>query len=37
MSSDVQPTASGSKATFKVWRGDAGGGSLVPFSIKPQG
>jgi len=32
MSSDVQAPSSASKATFKVWRGDASGGQLVPYT-----
>jgi len=34
MSSDVQAPASGSQATFKVWRGDATGGRLVPYTTE---
>jgi succinate dehydrogenase / fumarate reductase iron-sulfur subunit len=34
MSSDVQAPASGSQVTFKVWRGDASGGRLVPYTTE---
>ena len=31
---NVQAPASGSQATFKVWRGDASGGRLVPYTTE---
>jgi succinate dehydrogenase / fumarate reductase, iron-sulfur subunit len=34
MSSEVQAPASSSQATFKVWRGDASGGRLVPYTTQ---
>ncbi|HEY2897517.1 MAG TPA: succinate dehydrogenase/fumarate reductase iron-sulfur subunit [Gemmatimonadaceae bacterium] len=34
MPSDLQPPASSSRATFKVWRGDASGGQLVPYTTE---
>ena len=34
MSSDVEAPASATQATFQVWRGDASGGRLVPYTTE---